>query len=168
MSRTAMIFACAGLVVSSAAIVGCNEDKKEAPKAATVATKSLYERIGGKPAVTAVVEKFVARTAGNPKVNFFRKNIPGVTEVKPTDQSVVALKARLVEFISVAAGATDVKYTGKDMKTSHAGMKITTAEFNALAEDLSITLDEFKVPAKEKAELMAAAASTAKDIIEVK
>ena len=53
------------------------------------------------------------------------------------------------------------------MKTAHVGMKITAAEFGAIAGDLSATLDKFKVPKPEKDELMAIAASTQKDIVEV-
>ena len=52
------------------------------------------------------------------------------------------------------------------MKEIHVGMKITKAEFGALAGDLVATLNEFKVPKKEQDELIAIVASTAGDIIE--
>ncbi|MFN0011350.1 MAG: group I truncated hemoglobin [Phycisphaerales bacterium] len=154
---------CLGLLAGCVALVGGCEKNK----ATTTATKPLWDRLGGEPAVTAVVDKFVGRTAGNPKVNFFRKGVAGYPEWKPSDAQVATLKRRLVEFISVASGGP-LKYSGKDMKSAHAGMKISTAEFNAIAADLSATLDEFKVPAKEKGELMAAVAGTAKDMVEIK
>lgn len=124
--------------------------------------KSLYERLGGEPAITAVVEDFVARTAGNPKVNFFRKGTPA--EWKPSDAEVAMLKKHLVTFIAMATGGPQ-RYQGRTMAASHRGMMITDEEFNALAGDLAASLDKFNVPAKEKAELMAIAGSTRKDIV---
>lgn len=41
-----------------------------------------------------------------------------------------------------------------DMKISHAGMGVSDAHFNALVEDLIKTLDKFKVPQREKDELL--------------
>lgn len=161
-ARGAMI--CLGLLAGTVGFIGgCNSSKSSAT--ATV-SKPLWDRLGGEPAVTAVVDDFVGRAAGDTKVNFFRKNVAGYPEWKPSGEQVATLKRRLVEFISVASGGP-LKYSGKDMKTSHAGMKVSKAEFDAIAADLSASLDKFKVPAKEKGELMAAVAGTAKDIIEI-
>jgi hemoglobin len=71
-----------------------------------------------------------------------------------------------MQFIAVAAGGPQ-KYTGRDMKSVHRGMKITDAEFNALAADLTASLNKFKVPAKEQKELLAAVEGTRKDIVEM-
>ncbi len=125
---------------------------------------SLYERLGGEAAVKAVVDDFVGRAAGNPKVNFTRK---GIKEWEASEANVAKLKTNLVNLIGALTGGPQ-KYTGKDMKSLHAGMKITTAEFGALAGDLKATLDKFKVPAKEQAELMKIVGSTQGDIVEVK
>jgi hemoglobin len=51
------------------------------------------------------------------------------------------------------------------MKTAHAGMGITDADFNALVENLVTTLDKFKVPEKEKGELLGALGPMRKDIV---
>lgn len=149
----------AALVIGSA-LVGCQTQEKAA------APKPLWDRLGGEPAVTAVVDDFVGRTAGNPKVNFFRKSVKDYPEWKPSPAEVAQLKRHLVTFISAAAGGP-LKYEGRSMKESHRGMRITTAEFNAIAGDLAASLDKFKVPAKEKSELLAAVGGTAKDIVEV-
>ncbi len=154
---------CLGLLGGSVFVVGGCEKNTATTQAAT----PLWDRLGGEPTVTAVVDKFVGRAAGNPNVNFLRKGVAGYPEWKPSDAQVATLKRRIVEFISVASGGP-LKYTGKDMKAAHAGMKISTAEFNAIAGDLAATLDDFKVPAKEKGELMTAVAGTAKDMVEVK
>ncbi|MGL5097010.1 MAG: group I truncated hemoglobin, partial [Planctomycetia bacterium] len=129
-----------------------------------VEVKSLYERLGGEPAVKAVVDDFVARTAGNPKVNFTRKGT--AVEWPATPENVARLKGHLVDMIGAATGGPQ-KYKGRAMKASHAGMKITNAEFDALAGDLKATLNKFKVPDAEQKELFAIIGSTRGDIVEV-
>ena len=128
--------------------------------------KSLYDRLGGKPAITAVVDEFVGRAASDPNVNFTRKGVPGA-EWQATPENVAHLKVQLVDFFSKVTGGPD-NYKGKSMKEVHAGMQITPAEFEAAASDLKATLDKFKVPAPEQAELMRVVGSTAPDIIEKK
>jgi hemoglobin len=124
----------------------------------------LYDRLGGEAAIKAVVDDFVGRAAGDPKVNFTRK---GIKEWEASEANVAKLKKHLVALIGAVTGGPQ-KYEGRDMKSLHAGMKITTAEFNALAGDLKATLDKFKVPAKEQDELLKIIGSTAADIVEVK
>ena len=130
-----------------------------------MSTRSLYDRLGGEPAITAVVDDFVNRAAGDPKVNFTRKGTG--KEWNPTPENVANLKKHLTQFVAMAAGGPQ-KYTGQPMKPLHAGMKITDAEFNAIAADLVASLDKFKVPQKEKDELMAVVGSTRGDIVEMK
>jgi hemoglobin len=108
------------------------------------ASGTLYERLGGKPAITAVTDEFVARLAADARVKhrFFNTDIP-------------KLKTLLVEFVCMATGGP-CKYTGQDMETSHAGMELVEEEFTALVEDLAGALDKFKVPDREKGELLGA------------
>lgn len=104
--------------------------------------KSLYDRLGGQGAIVAVVDDFVGNVAADIRINkFFGK----------TD--IPRLKRLLVEQICAGTGGP-CTYTGRDMKSAHAGMGITDAQFNALVEDLIKTLDKFKVPEKEKGELL--------------
>ena len=138
-----------------------------APKAAAAGEKSLYERLGGEPAIRAVCDDFVARAASNPDVNFFRKNVPGAQEWKPSDEELATFKRRLVQFVSMAAGGPQ-KYEGASMKEAHKGMKITEKEFNAIAGDLKASLEKFKVPEREKNELLARVAATKADMVEVR
>lgn len=130
--------------------------------AAPAATKapSLYERIGGAPALTAVVDDFVAAAAADPKVDFTRGG-----QWRATDASVAHLKKLLIEFMAQALGGPQ-KYSGRTMKETHHGMGITRAQFDALAGHLAATLKKHKVPARELDEIMAIAASTAPDIVE--
>lgn len=126
------------------------------------AKKSLYDRIGGDKALTVVVDDFVARAAANPKVNFLRNGAYAAS-----DAFVGQLKKHLVAFMGQAFGGPQ-KYTGRTMREAHRGMKITKAEFEALAADLKATLEKHKVSKAELDEIMTIAASTAGDIIEVK
>ncbi|MFQ5990638.1 MAG: group 1 truncated hemoglobin [Candidatus Methylomirabilales bacterium] len=119
-----------------------------------MAEKSLYERLGGKPAIQAVVDDFVANVAADKRINhFFAK----------TD--IARLKANLVSQICEATGGP-CKYTGRTMKEAHKGMGVSSADFNALVEDLVKTLDKFKVPEKEKGELLAILGPMKADIVE--
>ncbi|MBA2541937.1 MAG: hypothetical protein H0V17_19990 [Deltaproteobacteria bacterium] len=106
--------------------------------------KSLAERLGGVPAVTAVVAEFVARTTTDARIKdrFF--------SVDP-----VQLQKLLVQFVCMAGGG-GCKYEGRDMASSHQGMELVEEEFTALVENLIAALDKFKVPEKEKGELLGA------------
>ena len=136
-------------VLSLGILVGC------APTGERTVTREtlLYDRLGGKPAITAVVDDFTARVAADRRINRFFAN---------TD--IPAFKVKLVDQICEASGGP-CKYTGKDMKTAHAGMGITDADFNAMIEDLVVTLDKFRVPEKEKGELLGALGPMKKDIV---
>ncbi|TMQ13436.1 MAG: group 1 truncated hemoglobin, partial [Deltaproteobacteria bacterium] len=120
------------------------EPSPEAPAAAPAASRTLYQRLGETPAITLVVEEFVGRTTTDPRIKerFFN-----------TD--AVNLKRLLVEFVCQATGGP-CKYTGRDMVSSHAGMDLVDEEFNALVDNLSGALDKYKVPDREKNELLGA------------
>ena len=141
-------WALAGLLLAAA---GCTYDGGMTQKSAM--TPTLYERLGGKGAITAVVDDFVGRVAADKRINgkFALANIP-------------RLKLLLVEQICAASGGP-CTYTGRDMKTAHAGMGITGAQFDALVEDLVATLDKFKVPAREKNELLSVLGPMKSDIV---
>jgi hemoglobin len=132
------------------------------PSANVAASKTLYDRLGGEPAIRAVVGDFVDRSAADAKVNFTRAGTS--KEWQATPESVQRLKDRLTEFVAQGTGGPQ-RYTGKQMREVHTGMKITNEEFNALAGHLKASLDKFNVPPKEQAELMAIIESTRKDVV---
>jgi hemoglobin len=111
---------------------------------APASDKSLFERLGGMPAITAVANEFVDRTTSDPRIKYRFLN---------TDP--VGLKRLLAEFVGHATGGP-VAYTGRDMPSSHAGMELVDDEFTALVENLVGALDKFRVPDREKGELIGA------------
>ena len=111
--------------------------------------KSLYSRLGGKKAITAVVDEFVNNVAGDSRINKF------FADTAKDPKRLAKFKGNLVDQICQASGGP-CKYKGKDMKTAHKGMAITDADFGALVEDLVKALDKFNVGATEKNELLGA------------
>lgn len=119
------------------------------------ASKSLYERLGGLPAIGAVVDEFLKNVAGDTRI---------AHRFALTDLG--DLRNKLVDQICQATGGP-CTYKGGDMKTVHKGQRVSSADFNALVENLVKALDTFKVPEKEKTELLTALASMQGDIVEV-
>ena len=115
--------------------------------------KSLYNRLGGKPAIQAVVDDFIVNVAGDARVN---QRLAGA--------SIPKLKTNLVDQICELSGGP-CKYTGQSMRAAHSGMKSTDAEFDAVVDDLVKSLDKLKVPAPEKDELLSALGRMKKDIV---
>lgn len=136
----------------AASAIGCSTMDTQAGQGGT---QSLYTRLGGKPAITAVIDQFVANVANDKRINerFATTDIP-------------RLKKNLVDQVCMASGGP-CAYTGRDMKTTHAGMRITTADFNALVDDLVASLNTFKVPDAEKKELLGLLGPMKKDIVEI-
>jgi len=114
---------------------------------------SLYQRLGGYPAIKAVVDDFVGNVAADRRINRFFAN---------TD--IPRLKRNLVDQICAGTGGSCI-YSGRDMKTAHAGMGVRGKDFNALVQDLQKTLRKFKVPKKEQGELLAILGPMKSDIV---
>ena len=119
--------------------------------------KSLYERVGGYNALAAVVDDFIVRLVTDKQ---FEKFFIG----QSTD-SKKRIRQHILDQFCAATGGPCV-YTGREMKSSHAGLGITNAEWDAAAKHLVASLDKFKVPEKEKSEILAFVTSLKKDIVE--
>lgn len=126
-------------------------------------TQSLYERLGGEAAITAVVDDFVGRAAADPAVHFTRKGTP--KEWDATPENVATLKKHLTQFICSATGGPQI-YEGKDLKATHEGMGISESEFGAIAADLKTSLNTFNVPQKEQDDLLTIVGTTQGSIVE--
>jgi hemoglobin len=120
-----------------------------------MARQTLYERLGGKNAIVAVVDDFVARCAADSRINpkFARTDVP-------------RLEAMLVDQVTSATGGP-ATYTGRSMRETHDGMGVTAGEFDALVADLVATLNQFNVPEAERQELLGILGPLRSDIVEV-
>ncbi len=120
---------------------------------------SLYERLGGVYSIATVVDDFIDRIMTDPRLNANPRVNEAHHRVPPAGFKYLA-----TEMICWAAGGPQ-KYTGKSMAEAHRNMMITGPEWDAFMHDLQQSLDLFKVPAEEQAELMAIVNSTRGDIV---
>jgi hemoglobin len=142
-------------IVVLAVVVACG-GKSNSGGTTAGGEKPLYDRLGGKDAISAVVDEFVKNVTNDKRINAMFANADGAK-----------LKTNLVDQICEASGGP-CKYTGKNMKDAHAGMNIKEADFNALVEDLVAALDKFKVGQKEKDELLGTLGKMKDDIVTAK
>lgn len=117
--------------------------------------RTLYERLGGLDAITAVVESFRDTVAADDRIN-----------LKFARTDLARLRKMLIDQVCEATGGP-CEYRGRSMKEAHAGMKVTKGEFDALVDDLVKTLNRFKVPSREQSELLAILGPLESEIVEV-
>ncbi len=115
------------------------------PSTANAEEKSLYQRLGGYDAISAVVNEFADRL-------FSDKKLAPFFGALSTD-SQERFKQLNTLLVCMATGGP-CTYLGREMATSHQGMNVTDGDFDAVADHLMATLNKFKVPAAEKEELM--------------
>jgi hemoglobin len=145
---TAKRYLAAGALAAVLALGACT--MHDVPKE----NASLYDRLGGKPAIEAVVGQFLQNVVADDRINGFFANVDAAD-----------LQMKLVDQICEASGGP-CAYTGRDMATTHKGLGITDDHFNALVEDLIAALDKFNVPEREKSELLGALGPMKGDIVD--
>jgi hemoglobin len=119
--------------------------------------KTLYARLGGYDAIAAVVENLLPRLMSDQKLGRFWAH--------RGDDGVRREKQLLIDFLCHSAGGP-LLYTGRDMPTSHKGMRINEEDWSALVGHISATLTEFQVPTAEKEAVIAFVQSLKADIVE--
>ena len=115
---------------------------------------SLYDRLGQRPGIDAVMHTFVVNVGRDPRVNL---------RFLFTDMDV--LQAHLTDQVCAASGGP-CAYAGRAMKPLHAPMHVRGAEFDAMGEDMVAALKAHGVPERETKELLAIVGSTRDDIVE--
>ena len=121
----------------------------------TTQTKSLYDRLGGLDAITAVTESWVARVGGDDRANgkFVRTDID-------------RLKKEVIDQLCEATGGP-CSYTGRTMQETHDGMAVTAGEFDVVMRHLDATLDELDIPKPDQDELVALIMPMRDGIVEI-
>ena len=168
----------AGLMVAAAsgAVLTGNDTayaqaQKNAPKKSGTNDKSLYERLGGIFAIAAVVDHFSDAVVKNPVAGQDSKN-PQLREWHTKNlERLPGLKFQRTLWVANAAGgpfefkATKPGKTRLDLEEAHRDLKITSEEFDAVADELAKSLDFAKVPKREKDEVLAAFAAHKNEVI---
>ena len=139
----------ATICLSTTALFGAPAPQADQPP-------SLYKRLGGFDALAAVTDDFIGRMAADPQL---KKFFTGFNE-----SSLARIREHVVDFLCQATGGP-CKYHGLDMKTSHTGLKITDSDWDVSVKHLNATLDKFKVPQKERGEVIAAVSGLKADIV---
>src|ERR1700745_3681464 len=115
-----------------------------APSAAQQSAPNLYNRLGGYDALAAVTDDFLGRLSTDPAFGrFFAGH---------SSDSIKRIRQLIVDQLCAATGGPCI-YSGRDMKTAHAGMGISERDWDGSVKHLVATLDKFNVPAKEKDEV---------------
>jgi hemoglobin len=120
---------------------------------------SLYDRLGGVYSIATVADDLIDRIMVDPRLNANPQVDEAHHRVPPA-----GFKYLVTEMVCWATGGPQ-KYTGRSMVDSHAHLKITSKEWEAFLDDFQQTLDKFKVPTEEHAELKAIVNSTRSDIV---
>ncbi len=115
---------------------------------------SLFERIGGMPAVNAAVDIFYTKVLADESLHHFF-----------TNANMTAQSGKLKAFLAFAFGAPMAGYEGKKMREAHAHMNITAAHFDAVAGHLVETLQELNVDQSLIDEVVVIALSTKNDVL---
>jgi hemoglobin len=121
--------------------------------------RTLYDRLGGVYSIAVVVDDLIDRVMGDPRLNANPAVDEAHHKVPPAGFKYLA-----TEMVCWATGGPQ-RYTGRSMAESHRHLNITPAEWDAFMDDLQQTLDKFKVPEVEQAELRAIVQSTYGDIV---
>jgi hemoglobin len=122
-----------------------------------MSTGSLYERLGGYDSMAAMVDDLLSRLVDDPQIGVYWRG--------HSKDSMKRDRQLIVDFLCSATGGP-VIYRGRDMKTSHEGLRISESDWKVFADHTVATLNKFKVAETEQRELLAAATSLKGDIVE--
>jgi hemoglobin len=126
------------------------------PQAAEQAQKSLYHRLGGYDALAAVTDDFLGRLATDPQLGRFFVGL--------NNDSKTRVRQHVIDFLCAATGGP-CKYTGRDRRPRTRELNISEADWNTNVKYLIASLDKFKVPEREKGEVLTAVEGLKGDIV---
>jgi hemoglobin len=119
--------------------------------------KTLYERLGGYDAIASVANDLLPRMQADAQLARFYQH--------RGEDGLRRSRQLLIDFLCSSAGGS-LYYTGRDMKITHKGMKISESDWSAFLGHLNATLDALQVPHAERVEVVALMQSTKSDIVE--
>ena len=119
--------------------------------------KTLYERLGGYDAISAVVNDLLSRLMADTQLGRFWQH--------RGEDGINREKQLLIDYLCANAGGPTL-YTGRDNQTSHKGMGISESDWEAFMGHLDATLNSFKVPQQERNDVIGFVQGTRADIVE--
>ncbi len=119
--------------------------------------ETLYQRLGGYDAIAAVADNLLPRLMGDAQLGRFWKY--------RGEDGVRREKQLLIDFLCASAGGP-LYYVGREMAVSHRGLGINEQDWRVFLDHVNATLDHFKVPAREKGEVLTFVESLKKQIVE--
>jgi hemoglobin len=119
--------------------------------------KSLYERLGGYDGITAFANDLLSRLQADSQLGRFWQN--------RGDDGIAREKQLLIDYLCASAGGP-MYYTGRDMKISHRGMKISESDWAIFLQHAGATMETLQVPKQECNEIVAFVLSLKADIVE--
>ena len=123
----------------------------------TDTSATLYQRLGGYDAITAVAGSLIGRLVTDEQLGRFWAH--------RGEDGLDRERQLLIDFLSASAGGP-MFYTGRDMATSHKGMRISESDWSIFMGHVKDTLAEFEVPEKETADVLGFVESTKSEIVE--
>ncbi|MFW2438019.1 MAG: group I truncated hemoglobin [Arenicellales bacterium] len=119
--------------------------------------QTLYQRLGGYDAISAVVNNLLPRLMSDSRLGRFWEH--------RGEDGIDREKQLLIDYLCSNAGGP-LLYTGRDNKTSHRGMGVSESDWANFVDHLGATLEHFQVPQQEKNDVMDFIESTRADIVE--
>lgn len=119
--------------------------------------KSLYDRLGGYDGITAFVDDLLPRLEQDSQLGRFWQN--------RGDDGIAREKQLLIDYLCASAGGP-MYYTGRDMKTSHKGMKISASDWSTFLDHAGATMKALQISPQECDDIVAFVLSLKGDIVE--
>ena len=120
---------------------------------ARAADDAIYVGLGGQQGIKSIVATLVPLIQADARIK---------ESFADSDMKHVAM--RLEEQFCMLGGGP-CEYKGEPMAETHAGLKVTNAQFNALAEDLQVAMERNKVPSHIQNKLVAKLAPMQRTIV---
>ena len=115
--------------------------------------QTLYERLGGKDAITTLAYIFSGFVADDPRIAHYFENM-----------DMNRLRGHHKTFLIYALGGPNV-YDGKDLRSGHAHLNLSDGDFDAVADNLKKAMDTINIPGDLQSEVLALVSGTRDDVL---
>lgn len=109
--------------------------------------KTLYERLGGTPGITAIVDDVIEAHMNNSAINARFKPLQDQPE------RLAKIRQNTIDFFSAGSGGS-IEYNGRDMLTTHKGMKISAGDYMIVIDDIMGVLEKHNIDEESKKDVL--------------